>query len=158
MNLDEAQRKKVAEWISEGLKLSKIQTRLISELGVSLTYMEVRLLVDDMKLTPKDAERPKPVEPGSPASGSALASGPQPAAASSALSAAKPAQPAGSTGTVSVSVDRLATFSDGNLAAWQLDQAGRLGFAPQQPGYRPPASDLQQFQAALETELGKMGF
>ncbi len=168
MNLDEAQRKKVAEWISEGLKLSEIQTRLISELGVSLTYMEVRLLVDDMKLTPKDAERPKPVEPGSPASSSALASGSQPAAASSALSAAKPAQPAGSTGTVSVSVDRLAvpgavvsgkvTFSDGNLAAWQLDQAGRLGFAPQQPGYRPPASDLQQFQAALETELGKMGF
>ena len=168
MNLDEAQRKKVAEWISEGLKLSEIQTRLISELAVSLTYMEVRLLVDDMKLTPKDAERPKPVELGSPASGSALASGPQPAATTSELSAAKTAQPSGSTGTVSVSVDRLAvpgavasgkvTFSDGNLAAWHLDQSGRLGFAPQQPGYRPPASDLQQFQAALETELGRMGF
>ena len=33
MNLDEAQRKKVAEWIAQGLKLSDIQTRLASELG-----------------------------------------------------------------------------------------------------------------------------
>ena len=60
MNLDEGQRKKVAEWIGQGLKLSEIQTRIASELGVSMTYMDVRLLVDDLKLTPKDVERPKP--------------------------------------------------------------------------------------------------
>src|SRR6185369_15648484 len=59
MNLDEAQRKKVAEWIAQGLQLSEIQNRLGSELGLRLTYMEVRLLVDDLKLTPKDVERPK---------------------------------------------------------------------------------------------------
>jgi hypothetical protein len=50
------------------------------------------------------------------------------------------------------------TFSDGNSAAWHLDQMGRLGLSPQQAGYRPPAADLQQFQAALEQELAKMGF
>ena len=60
MNLDETQRKKVAEWIAAGMKLSDIQNRLASELGVGMTYMEVRLLVDDLKLTPKDIERPKP--------------------------------------------------------------------------------------------------
>src|SRR5438309_4212052 len=60
MNLDESQRKKVAEWIAQGLKLSEIQNRLASELGLRLTYMEVRLLVDDLKLTPKDPEPPKP--------------------------------------------------------------------------------------------------
>src|SRR6185295_14602857 len=54
MNLDEAQRKKVAGWIADGLKLSEIQTRLAAELGVRLTYMDVRFLVDDLKLTPKD--------------------------------------------------------------------------------------------------------
>ena len=37
-------------------------------------------------------------------------------------------------------------------AAWHLDQAGRLGLAPKQPGYRPSAADLQQFQAALEQQ------
>ena len=56
MNLDEAQKQHGAGWIREGLKLSDIQKRLESELGVKLTYMEVRFLVDDLKLVPKDIE------------------------------------------------------------------------------------------------------
>src|SRR5947208_2764781 len=59
MNLDEAQRRQVGQWIEQGLKLSEIQDRLAAELGLRLTYMEVRLLVDDLKLTPKDVEPPK---------------------------------------------------------------------------------------------------
>src|ERR1044071_5253246 len=59
MNLDDVQRKTVSGWITEGLKLSEIQNRLASELGLRLTYMDVRLLVDDLKLTPKDVEPPK---------------------------------------------------------------------------------------------------
>src|SRR5579871_5588355 len=86
MSLDETQRKKVTGWIAEGLKLSEIQNRLASELGVRMTYMDVRLLVDDLKLTPKDAEPPKPPQPviGKPApepsghQGHALASAPAP--------------------------------------------------------------------------------
>jgi hypothetical protein len=39
-----------------------------------------------------------------------------------------------------------------------MDQTGRLGLVPQQAGYRPPAPDLQKFQAALEAELSKIGF
>ena len=61
MNLDDAQRTKVVEWIAQGLKLSDIQNRLVSELGVTMTYMEVRFLVDDLKLTPKDPEPAKPI-------------------------------------------------------------------------------------------------
>src|SRR5919197_4497994 len=67
MNLDDAQKRTVAEWIAQGLKLSEIQKRLSEELGLHLTYMEIRLLVDDLKLTPKDTEPPKPVQlPGKP--------------------------------------------------------------------------------------------
>jgi hypothetical protein len=166
MNLDESQRKKVAEWIKQGLKLAEIQNRLVSELGVKMTYMEVRLLVDDLKLVPKDVEPPR-------ASG-VLAAGPGPASggahrgASDSKTGTEKAQPAtGAGGGVSVAVDQLArpgavvsgkvTFSDGNRAEWYLDQAGRLGLVAQQPGYRPPAADVQKFQAALETELAKMG-
>ena len=68
---------------------------------------------------------------------------------------------------VAVTVDQLTrpgaivsgkvTFSDGNIADWYLDQMGRLGLAPQKQGYRPPAADVQQFQAALETELSRLG-
>jgi hypothetical protein len=50
------------------------------------------------------------------------------------------------------------TFSDGNRADWHFDQTGRLGLAPQQTGYRPTTADLQQFQAALEGELSRLGF
>lgn len=165
MNLDEAQRRKVAEWIGQGLKLSEIQSRLDSELGLRLTYMEVRLLVDDLKLTPKDTEKPKtpPSALASPGSGPA---GPAAPAQSAVPGPAEEPPPQGG-GGVSVSVDHLArpgavvsgkvTFSDGNRAEWYLDQTGRLGLVPQQPGYRPPAGDVQQFQMALEAELSKMG-
>lgn len=162
MNLDEAQRKTVADWIGQGLKLSEIQTRLVSDLGLTMTYMEVRLLVDDLKLTPKDPEPVKPVE--SPLSAAGIVG----AADRPAPAAPAPSEPAAGPGRVSVSVDQLTrpgamvsgkvTFSDGNTAAWQLDQAGRLGLIPQKPGYRPPAADVEQFQMALEAELSKAGF
>ncbi len=169
MNLDESQRQKVAEWIREGLKLSDIQTRLASELGVRLTYMEVRLLVDDLKLTPKDAEPPKMAQT---VLGGAGAAGPgssaRPAPAAQPGPGTKPTGSAAGTGSVSVSVDQLArpgalvsgkvTFSDGARAEWYLDQSGQLGLIPQKQGYRPPAGDVQQFQIALEQELSRLGF
>ena len=162
MNLDEATRKKVAEWIAQGLKLSDIQSRLSSELNIRLTYMDVRLLVDDLKLTPKDTERPKS------APGLSTLTGPgSPNAQQPSSETAKPESPKPS-GSVSVSVDQIArsgavvsgkvTFSDGNRADWYFDQTGRLGLVAQQPGYRPPAADLQQFQTALDSQLSKMGF
>ena len=163
MNLDESQRKKVAEWVGQGMKLSEIQNRLNSELGLRLTYMEVRLLVDDLKLTPKDIEKPKPAQ--SPLEAGIGGNTAQGAPAKAAAGARTPEEPV--SGKVSVSVDHLArpgamvsgkvTFSDGNRAEWYLDQAGRLGLVPQQQGYRPPAADVQQFQMALESELSKMG-
>ena len=77
MNLDEAQRTKVVEWIGQGLKLAEIQNRLISEFKLTLTYMEVRMLVDDLKVMPKDPEPVKPVEPAVPASAVRPAAGAQ---------------------------------------------------------------------------------
>lgn len=161
MTLDDNQRKKVAQWIADGMKLSEIQNRLASDLGVRMTYMDVRLLVDDLKLVPKDVEPPAtPVVPGP-------ATPPAAAPASIPETPAAPGAP-GAAGKVSVSVDQLTrpgavvsgkvTFTDGNTAEWYIDQTGRLGLAPQQAGYRPPAADLQQFQAALEMELSKLGF
>ena len=54
MNLDEPQKAKVRGWIEEGLKLSEIQKKLASEFGLSMTYMEMRFLLDDLKLKPKE--------------------------------------------------------------------------------------------------------
>ena len=165
MNLNDTQRQTVTQWVADGLKLSEIQNRLAAELGVRLTYMEARLLVDDLKLTLKDPDPPKPAEP-SPApvvpNPAASASAPAPLAAP----AAAPPPLAG--GTVSLTVDQITrpgalvsgkvTFSDGVTADWYLDQTGRLGVVPKQPGYKPSAPDVQQFQMALEREMAKLGF
>jgi len=160
MNLDEAQRQRVTAWILQGAKLSEIQTRLASELNLKLTYMEVRLLVDDLKLTPKDPEPPKVVAPPVPA----------PAANPAKLTVEKNPAPEGTlpASGVSVTVDQLTrpgaivsgkvTFSDGQQADWYLDQTGRLGVVTKQQGYKPSAADVQQFQAALQGELARMGF
>ncbi len=159
MNLDDAQRKKVVEWISEGLKLSDIQSRLASEFGLTLTYMDVRFLVDDLKLTPKDPEPPAPPTPAKAAAPQEVTDGPIPP------DAIPIDAPAG--GKVTVTVDKLTrpgsfvsgkvSFSDGNQADWHLDQTGCLGLVPQKAGYRPPAADVDQFRAALEAELAKLG-
>ena len=145
MNLDETQQRKVAGWINEGLKLAEIQKRLESEFGLRITYLDVRLLVDDLKLKPKDP--PPPPKPAAPLQ-----------------AAAPPPPPAGG---VNVTVDQLTRpgslvsgkvkFSDGKTAEWLLDQAGRLAVVPTQKGYKPSPDDVQDFQVALQQELQKLG-
>lgn len=148
MNLSESQKKQVADWVTSGLKLSEIQQHLATEFGLRLTYMEVRLLLADLNLVPKESEpvpREKQPEQDKPA----------------------PAQPA-QTGGVTVTVDQLAqpgalisgkvTFSDGQRATWYLDQLGRLGVVPEKQGYRPSAADMEQFQLSLESELARLGY
>jgi hypothetical protein len=161
MNLDEGQRKTVAGWIEQGLKLSEIQTRLASELGVNVTYMDVRFLIDDLKLRPKDIEPAVPV--------AMAAAGKQPAAANAPVGAplAAPKEQAAG-GGVSVVVDQVArpgavvsgrvTFSDGQGAGWLIDQMGRPGLVPDQQGYRPSQPDILDFQQKLQDELARMGF
>lgn len=158
MNLNDAQRQTVTGWVADGLKLSEVQNRLAAELGVRLTYMEVRLLVDDLKLKLKDPEVPKPAA-------TAVAAPNPPVEPPATTPPALPGSPA--TGSVSLSVDQLArpgalvsgkvTFSDGMNADWYLDQTGRLGVVPQQQGYKPSAADVQQFQMALEREMSRIG-
>lgn len=138
MSLTEDQKAAISKWIEEGASLSDIQKRLKEEFQISLTYLEARLLADDLKLALKEPERP--VEPP-----------PLP-------SPEKTSPPA--TGKVSVTIDQItrpgamvsgrATFSDGQTAEWYLDQAGRLGLNPSTPGYRPSQQDVMDFQIELE--------
>jgi hypothetical protein len=169
MNLDEAQRKRVAAWIKEGFKLSEIQSRISSEFGVSLTYMQVRFLVDDLKLMPKDSEPSKTVAFGGKQTGQSSASTPTPPETPTRAGEElpEPEVPAAGAGGVSVTVDTVARpgavvsgsvkFSDGQTAMWYLDQLGRLGLATAEKGYRPSATDMQEFQTALEQELARLG-
>lgn len=147
VNLTEEQRKQVAQWLNQGAKLSEVQDRLAREFGIRLTYMEVRLLVDDLKLQVKD---------------------PEPETAEAAKPSGRETDKTGAAGRVRLTVDELTkpgavisgkvTFSDGQKAEWYLDQMGRLGLATEKPGYRPSADDVEEFQRQLDQELAKYGF
>ena len=160
MTLTDLQKETARRWIADGMKLSDFQKRLESEFGLKVTYMEVRMLVDDLKVLPKDPEPPKPPEPV--AAVAAAAPEGQPADAG----LVDPAAPIGGKG-VQVTVDTVmrpgamvsgrVVFSDGQGGAWYVDNYGRPGLVPDLKGYRPAAPDLQEFQVALEKELVKLG-
>ena len=158
MQLTDEQKQKVAAWMADGLKLSDIQDRLAAEWDLRLTYMDVRFLMDDLKLVPNDPPAPAPV-PEPAANPAPAPEEPSPLAADA---SAKPA------GKISLQVDQIArpgaivsgsvTFSDAKTASWYLDQQGRLGMVPPEQGYRPPDGEVEEFQVALDQQLAKLGY
>jgi hypothetical protein len=166
MELAEAQKQTVRQWAQEGCGLSEIQKKLSGELGISMTFMEVRLLVIDLGI--KLQEKSKPAGASLPA-GASGAGHTKPDDAGSRPSwedgqaAAKP-----DAGGVSIAIDRVTapgsvvsgtvTFSDGVSATWFLDQLGRLALNPGKPGYTPGQRDVQSFQRELRNVLSKMGY
>ncbi len=145
MNLEPNQIAAVTQWYAEGASLSDIQKRLKSEFDLALTYLDVRLLADELKLTREEAE------PDHTSSADAILPPPLPG-----------------NGKVSVTVSALqrpgallsghVTFSDGQSAEWYVDQTGRLGLNPTQPGYRPSKNDILTFQTELEKIARKQAF
>ncbi len=152
MQLTTEQQVQVRQWLADGMKLSEVQKRLESEFQIRLTYMDVRMLVAELQVMPKDPEVPK--APPVPAVPSELPSEPA-------------AGPAPGIGGVKVSVDTVTrpgamvsgkvTFSDGQKATWLVDNYGRPGLMPETKGYRPSQTDMQDFQVALEQELVRLG-
>lgn len=55
MTLTPEQSKAVSEWVAAGDNLSTIQKKLTEQFKISMTYMDVRFLVDDLNLALKDA-------------------------------------------------------------------------------------------------------
>lgn len=149
MNLTKEQHEHIRAWVAAGDSLSDIQKKLTELLETSMTYMEVRFLVDDLNLEIKSN---KPEE-------TASAHTPTP---DDPLKA-----PSETLGGVSVSVSKIqrpgavlsgsVTFSDGITADWQIDSMGQLGVVPPSPDYKPSQEDLQTFQQELQKQLQAQG-
>lgn len=158
------QLQQVTQWVVEGATLSDIQSRLSKDFGISMTYMDVRFLVDDLGVVLVDKPEPKSPEPTENVSASvpAAPSDSENILADGATSAAASAN------KVSVVVDTLArpgasisgkvTFSDGQSAEWYVDEMGRPGLVPTTPGYRPTNDDIRAFQTLLDAEFRKLGY
>ncbi|MDH7503593.1 MAG: hypothetical protein QHJ82_12895 [Verrucomicrobiota bacterium] len=160
-NLTEEQKAQVRKWLEQGLQLAEIQSRLESEFGIRTTYMDVKLLVSDLQVLPKD---PEPLDRQNNKKTAQAAPG---KGAQEGKNSAGEQDKAGR-GRVSVSMDEISkpgavvsgsvTFSDGKRANWYVDEYGRLGIAPAERGYRPTEADMREFQVALEQELARHGF
>lgn len=144
MALTESQKVTLSGWLTQGCTLSEVQTQLKSEFDITMTFIEVRFLIDDLDL---ELKKDQPVE-----------------ATDDAETVAAEVEP--ETG-VSIEVDVIVTpgamvsgdvrFSDGVKAKWQVDQSGRLGLTGMEEGYQPSPADVQEFQSALQSELQKKG-
>lgn len=158
MSLTPEQKTAVAQWIAAGDNLSAVQKKLKESFSLSLTYMDVRFIVDDLDLHIKD--------PAPKADASDVTKTPPRPAATPERAPAKKTPPAEATdeaellpddadglppedlpeeaadaelSSVTVEVDRVTlipgavasgsvTFSDGVTGKWIVDQYGRPGF------------------------------
>lgn len=188
MSLTPEQKQTVASWVAAGDNLSTVQKKLIEHFKVTLTYRDVRFLVDDLDLTLKDpapkvdtsdvTKVPPPAKPQKKAAAPAADETPTdngeatdlpPEDAELADEAPLDELPPGG-GNVTVEVDNVTlipgalasgsvTFSDGVTAKWIVDQYGRPGFTEvSQPGYRPTPADGQAFMQELSQALQSKGF
>ena len=147
MDLTESQKTTVGQWVSAGQSIADIQRQLSDQFKLSMTYMEVRFLVDDLNII---FEEPEPE-----------------------LDEAEVEEPEvvdeSANGGVVLDVDALmlpgalvsgsVTFSDGVSLKWQLSVEGQLGLIPgDDPAYRPNPEDVQSFQMQLEEVLRSKGY
>jgi hypothetical protein len=157
MNLSDTQKATITQWIQEGASLAEVQSRLLEEFQLSMTYMDVRFLIDDMEISmaePEAEAKAQDVDDSDGAEAEAI----QPEIMDE-----------GGDGGVSVDVDAImqpgalvsgtVKFSDGVSLGWQLSANGQLGLIPgDDPEYRPSPEDIQAFQAQLEGVLRKKGY
>ena len=164
MTLDENQKLQVPQWLNNGLKLAEVQKKLEQDFGIKMTYMEVKFLMSDLDLRPKD---PVP-EPTAPQPASSKSADPEVGDETAETPFPKDELPASAASTVKIAVDQItrpgamisgkATFANGKTCEWMLDQMGRLGLIPSADGFKPRTAEVQAFQIALQTELQKLGY
>lgn len=164
-SLSQEQKNSIAQWVASGASISDVQKNIKEAFGLSMTYMDVRFLVDDLNLALQDkaeliAEEPVKEAPSTPSvaeenfptPNSEEETPPPPAANGKVRVTVDPVQRPG------VALGGSVTFSDGLSGQWQLDSYGQLGFVPPHKGYQPTPADIQAFQAALQQEVAKMGY
>lgn len=150
MELSAEQKNQVREWIAANESLSGVQERLKQEFGISLTYMEARLLMSELEVVPAEKVVEEPVEDVVDEAGED--------------SEAEAETEEAGNGQVQVTMDQITkpnflvsgrvSFSDGKGAAWYLDHSGRLGLDVDEEGYRPSEEDVMAFQQELRKLIG----
>ncbi len=167
MELTTQQYEQIRAWLSAGATLSDVQKSLKSEYGITMTYMDLRMLVLEIGAAVQD--KPEPVKPALPPDNTQEAEEEDPYAEE--FDDESPGGALDNDPTadrVVVSIDRVVrpgamvsgevTFSNGEKGKWLIDNYGRFGLDPDTPGYKPTEVDLMHFQNKLRSELRRHGY
>ena len=157
MQLEPAQLEAVKSWLAEGASLSDVQKRIKEEFGVSMLYLDLRMLVLDIGATVK--EPPKKTEPPvaqTPADDLAFEDDEDDGGTDPALP------------RVAITLDRImkpgalvsgeAVFPGAQTIHWMLDRSGRVAIDQAPPGFAPTQEEGAAFQNALRDALMKNGY
>lgn len=149
MSLTDAQKQVVSQSVAEGKSIADIQRLLLEEHSVSMTYMEVRFLIDDLDVVFEEPETSESDE---------------------AVDEPEVVDEAAGEHRVTVETDAITppgalmsgqtTFSDGVTLNWKLLSNGQLGLIPgdDNQNYRPSDEDMQDFRNQMDAILRKKGF
>ena len=137
--LSPEQVRSIRDWAEEGLDLNAIQKRLHEDLGIKLTFMDTRFLLQDLDI---QIRQPEPE-----------------------LQAEQPA-PASLLGKTQVTVDEITPphalmagkilFRSGAQGVWDIDRTGRINWDATLG--EPTADDLREFETELQSVIrSRMG-
>lgn len=156
MKLTQEHKDAVKRWATEGAGLSEIQSRLLEEFNVSLSYMETRFLVIDLEATIQDPPSPEEKKPEQ-----AMQTDDIDGEEDIETEALPPE------GEVLVDINPITrpgfavtgtiVFSDGIKGEWGVTADGRLSLEPEEPEYRPTPEDVRAFQVKLRELFASQG-
>ena len=137
----------IKQKLDEGLSLSDVQKLLASELGIKMTYLDLRLLAADLEVNWAKQDQAKAEE----------------AKTDDDMDLSKIPEEDGDEPRTKIEISKLArpgmaisgtvVFLSGASGEWYLDTRGRLGFNPDKGSKQPTEDDLQDFQYELQSKL-----
>ena len=143
-DLSNEQHEALITWLKDGFTLSNLQKKITETFSLHLTYMELRLLIDDLDINLEEHDVVKPSNK---------------VGVIDSCDTIETQSPGG----VTIVVEKIArpgtmmsgqvTFSDGVNMEWQLDSVGQLGFISTDQTYQPPSEDMPIFQAKLNQAI-----
>jgi hypothetical protein len=139
----------IKEKLDQGVSLSEVQRLLDSELGIRMTYLDLRLLAADLEVNWEKQAKAKSEDEMD-------------------ISKIPPPEDENAEPTTKVTVSKLARpgmamsgdveFLSGAKGEWFLDSYGRLGFNPAPGSSKPTEDDLVDFQHVLQSKLSGGGY
>lgn len=150
MELSDTHKATIAAWVKDSKTVAEIQNLLREELDLSMTYMDVRFLIEDLELTFEEPVEEVADEADAADAEAELVDEP---IGGGVRVEVNPVTPPGAL------VGGTVTFSDGKQMQWQLSAAGQLGLVPgDDPDYRPSPEDVEAFQTQLQEVLQQQGY